>query len=86
MQSKPYQTHSNGKLWRAGKHWFGLCAAWNHATRPYVPLSDAEHKRARIYARAIMNRMNRLGFIYGVHYKELSNGALWPIKPMEVHS
>lgn len=78
---KWYQTKSDGKLWRAGKHWFGLCAAWNHATRPYVPLLEEEHKRARIYARAIKNRMSRFGYVYGVHYIELSNGSLWPIQP-----
>lgn len=78
---KPYaQYKENGTLWRAGKHIFGLVAAWNHATRPYVPLTNKEHIRSNQYARAIKNRMKNIGFVYGVHYTELSNGSLWPIK------
>lgn len=81
---KVYQTYSNGKLWKAGKHWYGLCAAWNFATDPSVPRLDEEHRRARIYARAIENRMTRLGYVYGVYYKELSNGMRWPIQPKRI--
>jgi hypothetical protein len=48
-----------------------------------VPLSEHETRRTWQYARAIRNRMRRVGLVCGVHYKELSNGQLtlyWPIK------
>ena len=86
MEEKYYQCHSidakknAGKLWQAGHSIYGLCAAWNHATRPFIALTDREHEKSRRYARAIKNRMQRQGFIYNIHYKELSNGALWPLK------
>lgn len=73
------QYRSNGALWRAGQTIVGLCAAWNHATDPARPMSDAEHRRSHTYARAIKARMARMGYRYGVHYREMSNGALWPI-------
>jgi hypothetical protein len=71
---------TNGTLWRAGKGIYGLCSAYNHATNPSKPMTDVEHKKSYRYARAIKNRMNRLGFAYGTHYKELSDSSLWPIK------
>ena len=77
----PYAQHrdtSSGRLWRAGRGIYGLCAAWNHATEPSRPMTDPEHSRANKYARAIRNRMNRLGFTLGREYWELSNGALFP--------
>jgi hypothetical protein len=42
-------------------------------------MTDADHDRSRIYARAIMARMRRLGFAHGRDYRELSNGMLWPM-------
>jgi hypothetical protein len=76
---KPYaQYDSNGKLWKAGKTIYGLCAAYNHATSPSRLMTSDEHKRSNIYARAIRNRMKRLEFRYGIHYTEMSNGAWWP--------
>lgn len=73
------QYKSNGTLWRAGKSILGLCSAYNHATNPSLYMSEAEHKRSFSYARAIKTRMNRLGYQHGKHFKELSNGCLWPI-------
>ena len=69
---------SDGKLWPAGNTVWGLCSAWNFATNPSIYLSDQDHIRAQKYARAIKNRMKKLGFRYGAHYMELSNGTLWP--------
>jgi hypothetical protein len=78
--SKPYaQYKSNGELWKAGNSIWGLCAAWNHATNPAAMLTDREYARSRMYARAIMARMQRLGWKRGEHYCELSNGALFPL-------
>ena len=69
-----------GRLWKAGKGIFGLCAAWNHATNPSLPMTDREHHRSRQYARAIKNRMLASSYLLGRDYIELSNGELWPIK------
>lgn len=74
------QYKSNGALWRAGRTVYGLCAAWNHATNPARPMTDAEHRRSNVYARAIKARMARMGYRYGTHYREMSNGALWPLQ------
>ena len=73
------QHRSNGTIWKAGDSILGLCAAYNHATDPGAFLSEHEHKRTRQYARAIKNRMKRLGFTYGPDYTEWSNGMLWPL-------
>ena len=74
---KPYaQYKTNGTLWRAGKSVMGLCAAYNHATNPQTMLTENEHKRSFAYAKAIKNRLMRLGF----QYIELSNGMLFPKK------
>ena len=73
------QRKVTGKVWRAGHTVYGLCAAWNHATSPSRPMFEYEHVRSRSYAKAIRNRMNRLGFAQGRHYRELSTGSLWPI-------
>jgi hypothetical protein len=78
----PFLLHRHkGGIWYAGQHWYGLCSAWNYATSPSRPMTDREHLKARQYAKAIKNRMTRHGYSLGVHYKELSNGALWPIQP-----
>jgi len=70
----------DGRLWKAGRTVLGLCSAWNHATNPRLYLTDSEHQRSRIYARAIKARMARLGIQYGTHYIERSDGSLWPIQ------
>lgn len=78
---KPYLLYkSNGKIWVAGHHVWGLCSAWNFATKPDRPMTDADHNRSFTYARAIKNRMTRLGYGYKTHYIELSDGTLCPVK------
>ena len=79
---KPYLIYYqvSGKLWPAGDHIYGLCSAWNFATNPARPMNDTDHSRACTYARAIKNRMSKLGFVEGKHYRELSNGILWPLE------
>ena len=76
------QYKENGRLWPAGQTIMGLCAAWNHATDPGTFMSESDHARSYAYARAIKARMTRLGYRYGVHYKELFNGSLWPLKTL----
>ena len=74
---KPYaQYKTDGSMWRAGDTPWGLCAAYNHATNPSAYMSDAEHKRSFVYARAIKNRIRRLGCAV----RELSDGSLFPVK------
>lgn len=77
------QQRNNGAIWRAGHSVYGLCAAWNHVTRPYIPLTEDAHKRSRAYARACRNRMHREGYREGVHYKEADNGMLWPLRTIQ---
>jgi len=78
---KPFlQYKTSGVIWRAGSTIYGLCSAYNHATNPNLYLSDFEHKRSFAYARAIKNRMKRLGYVYGLHFSKMSNGAFWPKK------
>ncbi len=72
------QRHDNGKFWPAGHDIFGLCAAWNHATNPSLPMTDREYRRSSQYARAVKNRMARLGFSLGRDWIELSDGQLMP--------
>jgi len=74
------QRKTSGAIWYAGHSVWGLCAAINHATRPYVPLTEECHARSRLYTRACKNRMTRLGFVHGIHYKECESGLLWPLK------
>lgn len=83
-ESTPYlypflDRREGGQARKAGRTVYGLCSAWNHATAPYLPMTEHEHARSSQYARAIKNRMARLGFTYGHDYKELSNGSLWPL-------
>lgn len=56
-----------------------LCMMWNSASSPYVLRTEHEHKRQRQLARAIDNRMIRLGYKYGIHWKEWSTGSRTPI-------
>ena len=55
-----------------------LCNKYNHYSAPYVLRTDHEHTRARVISRECLRRINQR-FIENVHYKEFSNGALWPI-------
>jgi hypothetical protein len=71
---------STGKIWQAGHDVWGLCSAWNHATAPGLLMTEREHYRAGIYAKAIKARMARLGLSYGIDWIELSNGTIWPIR------
>ena len=48
-------------------------------------MDDREHGKARTYARAIRNRMKRLGLTYGQDYRELSNGMVWPMRRFPHH-
>ena len=76
----PYAVlRENWHIWKAGHDTLGLCSAWNHATQPSRLLTEREHVRAQRYARAIRNRMRRIGLTLGRDYIELSNGELWPI-------
>lgn len=70
--------HSDGSIWQAGHTVYGLCSAYNHATDPGDYRNEHEHNRMNQYARAINNRMKRIGLVYGKHYRELSNGMYWP--------
>ena len=51
-----------------------LCLRWNTATAPYVPRTDHEHHRNAQLARAIRERLSRLG----VRVKETESGRIWP--------
>ena len=73
------QRHFSGQFRPAGHHIFGLCAAWNHATNPGMMMTEREHAKARLYAKAIKARMARLGLTYGLDWCELSNGIMWPL-------
>ena len=78
----PYaQYKSDGTIWRAGKSVYGLCAAWNHATSPSRLMTEAEHNRSNVYARAIRNRMERMGYRSKTHFTWLDSGIMWPTKP-----
>lgn len=55
-----------------------LINTWNEATNPSVPRTDAEHEVERKRARIALGSIKR-NYRLGVDYKELSNGALWPL-------
>lgn len=78
MRNEFMQRKATGKIWPAGRGIYGLCAAFNFATCPWRPMTEADHSRSRVYARAIRNRLTRLGWREGVHYKETYDGALAP--------
>ena len=82
MRNEWVQRKADGTIWRAGHHIWGLCAAWNHATRPYIPLTESDHNRSAVYARACTNRMIRQGYVYSVHFTEFSNGMRWPLSEL----
>jgi hypothetical protein len=51
-----------------------LLAAWNVATAPYVPRTEAGHARCHWWARAIDGRLRASGFVFGRDWRELSDG------------
>ena len=57
-----------------------LCYSHNRATDPRAFRSDHEHKRRSQEARAIRNRLSRLGFQMGVDYRETDDGAYIAIR------
>ena len=57
----------------------GLCYAHNDATNPRAYRSDHEHYRQSQRARAIRNRLERLGAREGRDYKEWESGNYWPM-------
>ena len=80
---KPFLLYkSNGQIWKAEHGIFGLCSAWNFATNPRLAMSESDHKRSFAYARAIKNRMKKLGFVHGVHYLEIDGGYFFPLNTL----
>jgi hypothetical protein len=80
---KPFLVYkSTGQLWKAGRGIYGLCSAWNFATNPRLAMSESDHARSFTYARAIKNRMKKLGFVHGVHYREMESGEFFPLKKL----
>ena len=55
-----------------------LINIYNEASSPSVPRTDEEHAIERQRAKIALGSIRR-NFVVGVDYKELSNGALWPI-------
>jgi hypothetical protein len=56
-----------------------LINTYNEASSPSVPRTDAEHKIERERAKIALGSIRR-SYTEGIDYKELSNGALWPIR------
>jgi hypothetical protein len=80
---KPFLVYkSTGQLWKAGHGIWGLCSAWNFATNPRLAMTESDHARSFTYARAIKNRMKKLGFVHGVHYREMESGEFFPLKKL----
>lgn len=52
-----------------------LCAIWNHATNPAVPLTDNGHNARRKLARKVMRLITRHTRCYQT--REFSSGALY---------
>ncbi len=60
-----------------------LINTYNEASNPSVPRTDEDHKIQRDRAKIALCSIHR-NFIEGSDYKELSNGALWPLESSEV--
>jgi hypothetical protein len=56
-----------------------LCYDFNHATAPYKPRTEREHVRMNRLAKALRNRLLRLGAVESIHYFESENGSLHPL-------
>lgn len=55
-----------------------LINTYNESSSPSVPRTDEEHAIERERAKVALRSIRR-NFIEGVDYRELSNGALWPV-------
>ena len=55
-----------------------LINTYNESSSPSVPRTDEEHAIERSRAKIALGSIRR-NYTEGVDYKELSNGALWPI-------
>ncbi len=55
-----------------------LINTYNESSSPSVPRTDEEHAIERSRAKIALGSIRR-NFTEGSDYKELSNGALWPI-------
>jgi len=56
-----------------------LCYRYNKASSPSKLRTDHGHRRARIVSREVNRRIDRR-YRYGIDYRELDNGALWPLR------
>lgn len=57
-----------------------LLNTYNEATAPYKPLTDRQHENNARIARTAESELKRLGFVYGIHWRELSTGFRIPIE------
>ena len=55
-----------------------LINTYNESSSPSVPRTDAEHTAERQRARIALASIRR-NYVEGRDYRELSNGALWPV-------
>ncbi len=55
-----------------------LINTYNESSSPSVPRTDAEHDIERDRAKIALGSIRR-NYTEGTDYKELSNGALWPV-------
>lgn len=55
-----------------------LINTYNESSSPSIPRTEEEHAIERERAKIALKSIRR-NFVLGVDYKELSNGALWPI-------
>jgi hypothetical protein len=55
-----------------------LINTYNESSSPSVPRTDDEHSIERSRAKIALGSIRR-NYTEGVDYKELSNGALWPV-------
>ena len=53
-----------------------LISCLNTATNPAKLRTEHEHRQMRKWAKALEQRMNKMGFRYGVHYVEWPSGRL----------
>lgn len=55
-----------------------LINTYNESSSPSVARTDEEHKIERDRAKIALGSIRR-NYVEGTDYRELSNGALWPI-------
>lgn len=56
-----------------------LINTYNESTSPSTPRTDQEHEAERKRARMALGSIRR-SYVEGVDYREMSNGALWPVR------